>query len=73
VQKELGKKKRNVKAEDVFKIVACLVVIMWSVCLKDFFNFRTYLQENNLFHFDTGYLWYALVGFSFVFVRVFVI
>ena len=33
------------KAENVFKMVACLVVIMWSVCLKNFFAFREYLEK----------------------------
>jgi hypothetical protein len=39
-QQVVVKKKPIIKAEDVFKIVMCLVVIMWSVCVKDLFEFR---------------------------------
>jgi hypothetical protein len=67
-QQGVAKKKPFVKAEDIFKIVMCLVVIMWSVCVKDLFEFRQYLQDNNMFHFSVSYLWY--VGISFIFMIV---
>lgn len=65
---EPAKKKSNVKAEDIFKIVSCIFVIMWSVCLKYFFEFRSYLNVKNLNYFEFKYAWYILVGFLFMLV-----
>ena len=59
-----------VKSEDIFKLVTCLVVAMWSICIKYFFEFRQYLQRENLEYFEFTYAWYILVSFLFMLVLV---
>lgn len=61
-------KKKWLKAEDVFKVATCLVVAMWSICLKYFFEFRQYLEKQKLDYFEFKYSWYILVGFLFMIV-----